>query len=84
MSSVIIYSTRSCSPCRVVARRFEATGVAYTSVYLDDPERADELAALKARLGTDIIHTPTLEVDGKIVMQGLDADVVRELIEARK
>ncbi|WNN93684.1 NrdH-like glutaredoxin [Arthrobacter phage CallinAllBarbz] len=79
-SKIIIYSSTTCQPCRVLSLRLDRAGISHDVIKLDTD--ADALAALKARLGVDIVHTPTVEVDGQIVMQGLDGDAIRDLIEA--
>lgn len=79
-SKIIIYSSTTCQPCRVLSKRLSAAGIAHEKLDLDLDEHKSTLEALKARLGVSTLHTPTVEVDGEIVMQGLDGDAVRELI----
>lgn len=75
-----LYTTTTCQPCRLVANKFTAHGVAFEKITLDMEENADLLAGLKARLGADTLHTPLLEVDGAVAMQGLTPGVVAQVI----
>lgn len=79
-SKIVIYSSTTCQPCRIVSKRLTAAGIAHEKLDLDLDEHKSTLDALKARLGVSTLHTPTVEVDGEIVMQGLNGDALRELI----
>ena len=61
MSIITLYSTTTCATCAVAERRLKAAGIVPTKVVLDLPENAAALAALKARLKTDIINVPLIE-----------------------
>ncbi|UJQ87172.1 NrdH-like glutaredoxin [Arthrobacter phage BaileyBlu] len=80
---ITIYSTTTCQPCRIVSKRLDAAGLAHEKIDLDLEGQEERLASLKARLGVSTLHTPTVEVDGEVIMQGLDANALRDLIASR-
>jgi glutaredoxin len=61
---VIVYSTPTCAPCKVVKARLKAKGIQFEEV--DLTTAPDRLADLKHRKGTDIIQTPVLEFEGNL------------------
>ena len=79
-----LYSTTTCNPCKIVAKKFTAAGVPFTKIDLDLPEHADTLAELKNQLGTDIIHTPTVIENGTVALVGLNPAALNGLIEKHR
>jgi glutaredoxin len=78
--TLTLYSTTTCAPCKIVARKFTAAGIRFEKIDLDQPEHADTLANLKASLGTDTIHTPTIIDNGVVAMVGMNPAQLNDLI----
>lgn len=84
MSRVTLYTTTTCNPCRLVARKLDAAGIAHEKVVLDLEGNEARLDDLKARMGVDMLQTPVLEVDGAVVMRGLQPAVLDDVIASTK
>lgn len=78
--SITLYSTTTCRPCRLVARKLDTNGVPFQKIDLDLPEHAETLETLKRSLNTNTIHTPTIIENGVVAMVGLDPDALNGLI----
>lgn len=75
---VTLYSTPTCSPCKIAEKQFDANDIKFNKVDLTtDPEA---LAALKDRRNSDIIQTPLFEFDGEL----FDMTGLREVINRAK
>lgn len=59
--TIIVHSTTTCNPCKVVKKRLEREGIPFTEVVLDLPENAEYLAELKRRLERETISTPLIQ-----------------------
>lgn len=59
--TVTLYSTTTCSTCRVAEARLKAAGITPKKVVLDLPENAERLAELKRIRETDIINVPLIQ-----------------------
>lgn len=65
-TTVTIYSTPTCAPCRTAVKQLEAAGIPVKKVDLTvEPE---VLADLKARLDVPKVNTPTFEVNGDLLV----------------
>lgn len=82
--TLTLYSTTTCAPCKIVARKFTDAGVPFVKIDLDQPEHADTLADLKHSLNTDLIHTPTIIENGVVAMAGMNHGVLQDLIASHR
>lgn len=65
MSTVTIYTTPTCAPCRAAKSRLTREGIAYKTVDLS--KDAEALAGLKERLDVAFVQTPLFEWQGRIL-----------------
>jgi glutaredoxin len=64
----VIYKTETCTKCPLAQRSADNAGAKTKAVYLDRPEHAEELAALRAELGRDQLSAPMVRTpDGRIL-----------------
>jgi len=73
MPDLIVYTTPTCAPCRVVKSKLDRLGIAHEVVdlTLDDDALAHLRELTKAATGSDTVHTPTLELGGELRMIGM-------------
>ena len=75
---VTLYSTPTCSPCKIAEKQFDENDIKFNKVDLTtDPEA---LAALKERRKSEIIQTPLFEFDGEL----FDMTGLRDVINRAK
>ena len=67
-----LYSTTTCGPCKIVAKRLTDARIPFDHIHLDRNENI--LAELKTRLDTNTIHTPVVIDNGEVVMRGPGID----------
>lgn len=72
--TLTLYSTTTCGPCKIVAKRFTDAKVPFKEIKLDLDEHATTLATLKRTLNADQIGTPLVIDDGDVVMRGPGID----------
>lgn len=72
MSEVRIYSTSTCTFCRLAKQFFDVSGVKYTEYHVDDDEdKAVEMFKKSGQMGV-----PVIEIDGKIIV-GFDRRAIK-------
>ncbi|HTX74317.1 MAG TPA: Uxx-star family glutaredoxin-like (seleno)protein [Rectinemataceae bacterium] len=73
--SVTIYTTPSCSYCRVAKDYFRQHGVPFTEFNVAaDPRRADEMLRRSGQMGV-----PVIDVNGRIIVGFNQSEIERAL-----
>lgn len=83
---ITMYSLRTCSHCKALRETFEANGVPFREVFVDeDQARMEEMMARLQFSGHQGgVGTPTLEVNGRMMPNNPPLeDIVREALGGR-
>ena len=75
MPEVRIYSTHTCTFCRMAKKFFDDNSVKYAEYYVDDDEKkAAEMFGKSGQMGV-----PVIDIGGKIIV-GYDRRAIREAL----
>lgn len=73
--TVIIYSTPSCTYCKMAKEYFKEHSIAYTEIDVaSDADKRKEMVEKSGQLGV-----PVIDIDGQIVV-GFDEDTIASLL----
>lgn len=71
-----IYTTSTCSPCKLVKQFLDSKGADYETIVLDEqPDRVDEMIALSGGMSVPVI------TDGRDVVVGWSPNKLMTLLE---
>lgn len=77
--TVIIYSTPSCTYCKMAKEYFKEHSIAYTEIDVaSDADKRKEMVEKSGQLGV-----PVIDIDGQIVV-GFDEDTIASLLPEAK
>jgi glutaredoxin 3 len=73
--SIVMYSTPSCSYCRVAKDYFRKAGLSFTEYNIaSDPKKAEEMVRKSGQMGV-----PVIDVNGRVIIGFNQTEIERAL-----